>query len=1004
MMLKKISGIATNVLGVFLGLGLVVSEMLIDNQGSITTALGQTTQKVIQSDDDSPFSYFPDFFSIEEVKENAMDVIQRVNEEGIVLLKNNAKALPLNGDKKVNLYSSSSVQFITTGGGSSFAKKSTGEVISLKKGLEQAGLTVNNGLWNFYVNNPNYKNDFKSNTSSDAAEYKINDATWEQIDNSKNDPAEAGIFVLSRFGTEATDLKFTGATNRGYSNGDYLELSPAEKSVLLGMKALKDAGKLKKIVVLLNSVNQVELDFAFDDSYGIDSILWVGEGGSSAAYAIGNVLTGKVNPSGKLPDTYFKNHSYNPVYANFGDNVNMGSTIGGGTKSTKNVVYQEGIYNGYRYTETRYADVVTSRNNVGEFNYDNVVAYPFGYGLSYTSFKYEDFKVNYDEAKDIYTLSVKVTNNGGEKGKESVSFFISKPYTQYDITNGIEKPVVEFVGYAKTKLLNDTQNVVLTCEVDGSEFASYDSNKAKTYIVDEGDYYFTVASDAHVATNNVLLAQGISPSNLVGTGDANLVKSYHKNFDDVTYSVSKDTGKPITNQFDNADLNRYENRGTNSVKYISRNNWADTVKLGMTLTHSKLQNATPVTVNAEMVNDAKKLSDTISEDNIPYPTYGASSELNLASLLSKTDGKLNHVEYDDPRWEEILNKMTFDEQVMLLSNGQRKTYGVNSINKALTIDGNGALGPVGGQDNQYSADPNNSINRMAFVLDDPNQDSCPLQYPCSALVAAARNDEVAKELGNAIGEDCLWCGYSGLYGLGVNIHRGTYSGRAFEYYSEDGTLSGLAAAPEVLGIRGKGVYVYMKHAILNEQETNREGVNTWCNEQAIRELYLKPFGIAIRKGGAENVMTGFNRIGVVWTSQQGFINTVLRDEFNMMGFGVSDYWQAGYMDLVGGIMGGCALPDGDTAANASASALNKYKTGYGAVAWAMREETHRILYVVVNSNAMNGISASTQFINVTPPWLVVLGAVRTSIIVLTALSVGAYITFTVLSIVRKKEF
>lgn len=340
---------------------------------------------------------------------------------------------------------------------------------------------------------------------------------------------------------------------------------------------------------------------------------------------------------------------------------------------------------------------------------------------------------------------------------------------------------------------------------------------------------------------------------------------------------------------------------------------------------------------------------------------------------------------------------------MLLSNGLRKTYGIDSVGKPATIDGNGALGPVGGTNYAYSDNEDAAANRLAFLYGDPDMDTSPVQYPCAALVASAMNDELAYELGKIVGEDCLWAGYSGLYGLGVNIHRGTYNGRAFEYYSEDPILSGYTAAAQVLGIRSEGVYVYMKHAILNEQEKNREGVNTWANEQTIRQIYARPFQIAIEVGGAENLMTGFNRIGVQWTSQQGFINSVFRDEFGMMGFAVSDYWQNGYMDLVGGILGGSALPDGDTANSADTSALYEYKTGYGNLAWAMREEAHRILYVVVNSVAMNGYSASTRFVVVTPQWVNLLNGVKAGVTVSFFLAIGFYIITSVICENQKRK-
>ena len=393
-----------------------------------------------------------------------------------------------------------------------------------------------------------------------------------------------------------------------------------------------------------------------------------------------------------------------------------------------------------------------------------------------------------------------------------------------------------------------------------------------------------------------------------------------------------------------------------------------------------------------MVKDAKKTADSIQKDDVKYPTFGKNNGLTLASLLTMgADGKLEHVDYNDPRWDDLLDQITWDEMVLLLSNGLRKTSGIDSISKSETIDGNGALGPVGGSTYKYSDNANSAVNRYAFLYDDPDQDSSPIQYPCAAIIAATMNDKLVEELGESIGEDCLWAGYSGLYGLGVNIHRGAYNGRAFEYYGEDSVLSGYIASSQVKGIHKKGVYVYMKHAILNEQEKNREGVNTWCNEQAIRQIYLRSFQIAIEEANAENVMTGFNRIGLTWTSQQGFINTVLRDEFGMEGFAVSDYWQDGYMDLVGGILGGSALPDGDKASTAEKSALYKYKEGYGKLANAMREETHRILYVTVNSNAMNGIDSSTIYRSITPLWIKQLNVAKIIIYVAASLGIATYV-------------
>ena len=1004
--MNLISKIFFNIFVIIFGITTIGSDIALANAGAITAFLGQSTQQIINDgSSESIIMNFSDFSSIKELQSYANAITAQVTEEGAVLLKNDNNALPLTSGAKVNLYSSSSVNYIYSGGGSSFAKKA--DFISLKEGLESANFQVNQDLWNWYAENPSYFGDHTSNTSSDKAAYTIKDAKWDEINTtSKSNEAEAAIFVLSRYGTEATDLKFTGGSATDYSNGNYLELSSTEIDVLKNLKALKDAGKISKIIVLLNSVNQVECDYINDPAYGIDAVLWVGIGGTSGTLGIGRILSGEVSPSGKLTDTYWTSHHYNPVYANFGSYDNEGevlSTANGG-KSNRYVVYQEGIYLGYRYTETRYEDIVLGTANAGDFKYSDVVAYPFGYGLSYTTFKYTNMSVSENTKDDIYTVTVTVTNTGLVAGKESVQVYLQQPYIQ----GGVEKASAELVGYGKTALLQPGESETVTIEVDGRWFASYDAYGAKTYVLDAGNYYLTVATDAHNAVNNILAHKAkngvnVNTGNMVGTGNDSLVWKTEKAEDKVTYSTSKATGNAITNQFDNADLNLYGAANTaNHVEYISRNNWQGTVKLGMTESHALLNNQVIVTVTPEMVEDGKKGSQKIEKDDVAYPTYGADNNMTLASLITIVDGKPQFVSFDDPRWEALLDQLTWEDTVMLLSNGLRKTFGIDSIGKPVTIDGNGALGPVGGTNYSYNDNENAGTNRFAFLYGDPDMESSPISYPCAALIAATMNDELAFELGSIIGEDCLWAGYSGLYGFGCNMHRGTYNGRAFEYYSEDPILSGYITASQVEGIRSEGVYVYMKHAILNEQEKNREGVNTWSNEQAIRQIYARPFQIAIEEAGAENLMTGFNRIGVQWTSQHGFINNVFRDEFGMQGFAVSDYWQSGYMDLVGGILGGCALPDGDTANNAESSALYKYSEGYGTLAWAMREEAHRILYVVVNSVAMNGYSASTRFISITPMWIKLLEGAKTGVTISFGMSAAFYLATTILYEIKRR--
>ncbi len=994
--LKLISKIFINVFCVIFGIVVTVSSIANANPSMVNSFLGIKTQEIITKDDDGDTLYYKtDYESISSLKQNGEKICREVAEEGIVLLKNQDNALPLESGTKLSLFSSSSCNFIFAGGGSSYSKGAS--TITLKEGLEQAGFVVNSGLWEWYSSNKSYWGMHSSSTSTGKAGYKINDASWSVLPSAKIEKAEAAIFVLSRYGTEATDVPID-RDKSDMTNGNYLELSPTEIDVLNNLKTQKDAGVFKKIIILMNSAVPVQCDFVDSESYGIDALLWVGEPGSTGTLAIGNVLCGKVNPSGRTVDTFFTKHLYNPVYANWG-NYSFEGTLSSASNSY--VVYQEGIYNGYRYTETRYEDSVLGADNVGDFDYDRVVAYPFGYGLSYTTFEYSDFSVKYDASSDVFKVSVDVKNTGSVAGKEVVQIYLQKPYTEYDKTYGIEKASVELVGYAKTDMLQPNATQTCTIEVKGSALASYDAYCAKTYIVETGAYYFAAAQNAHEAINNILARKAADGTQLALAveGNVDLVYKTEKNcgvngVDSETYSKSDYTDKTIINKLDNADLNLYDGAGNNSVEYVSRSDWQKTVKLGYSETYEKLNNSVKISVTEKMQQDSEKASPT--RDDKEYPTYGAENGLSLIMLRAFEDGK--PIAYDDPLWDKLLDELTWDETVMLLSNALRSTSAIGgTINKPTTMDGNGAVGPV----NSYDANSSVAIFRYSMMYGDPDSNSFPTQYPCNSLVGATFNDELSEELGKAIGEDCLWAGYAGLYGPGCNLHRGAYNGRAFEYYSEDPILSGYICAAETRGIQSKGVYVYLKHAVLNEAETNRHGVSTFVNEQTIRELYLKPFEIAIGEGGAFNVMTGFNRIGVVWTGQQGFINTILRDEFGMRGFAVSDFWKSSYMTLAGGIMNGNDLPDGDTASNVAESELNAYKEGYGEFAWQMRESAHRILYTVVQSSGMNGISSNTIVRLITPWWQPTLKAVSITSGVILFASLACYVALEIKERIEK---
>ena len=977
-----VAKVLTNVFAWLFGLLMLGGVILNANAAAVSGFLKATIQRTEINEEDAQkleenplaFEYYPSAFdSVAEVKKNGEELTEKVVAEGTVLLKNENDALPLTeGNRKVSLFSISSVDLVYAGTGSSGTN--TSESVDMKTAMERAGFTINEELWNWYSDNvKTYGRGSAGGTVGQT--FAVKDASWSQIGTDAKTDSEYGdaaIFVLSRNGGEGADLTIKGGSTSDMTNGNYLELSPNEINVLSQLKALKGT-VFDKIIVVMNSANQVQCDFVDDPAYGIDALVWCGDLGATGAYAVADILAGNVNPSGRLADTFWTEHRYNPVYANWGAYNFSGSVSSG--KSNTYVVYQEGIYNGYRYTETRYEDVMLGRPGAGDFNYEDVVAYPFGYGLSYTQFTYDKFDVKYQSFTDTFEITVSLRNTGTVPGKEVVQVYLQKPYTEYDADNGVEKAAVELVGFAKTDMLDPQEPATVTVQVDGKYLASYDSYGAKTYIVEKGDYYFATGTDAHDALNNILALKESSSS----YGNKNMASLHHENeFDAKTYATStkameaglRDDPVAITNQFDNADLNLYEGRGDNSVTYATRYNWEGTLKLGLSETHTDLGNQVVVKGTDQMREDVKVPQ--LEKDDMEYPTYGSTDTAYVLADMraySDSDDDVTNdkpIEFDNELWDDLLDQLTWDDTVTLLVDGFRRTVSLGApINKPTAIDHNGATGPVQSYgDNGNSNDLENSTNQgLAIRLDDPDKNEKPTLYPCNGLCAATYNVELMREYGRAWGEDCLWAGYNGLYGPGLNTHRGAYCGRAFEYYSEDGVLTGLIAAAMTEGMAEKGAYVYLKHCFLNDQERNREGICTWANEQTIREVYLRGFQIAIEDGGADCVMTGFNRLGMLWTGHQGFCNTVLHDEFGMTGFAVSDWYQS-YMALGPAVLNGNDLPDGTR----SKSDLDQYKEGYGELAWAMRDAAHRILYTVVQSNAMNGKTSSTRIVPVTPWW------------------------------------
>ena len=932
--------------------------------GQINSALGTATSKVVstlaEGETEGYARYFESKYnSIAELKAAGEAKVREVEGEGIVLLKNDNNILPLKEGSNVALVGVTILDPVYGGTGSG-AVDANGAA-NYYDVMTQAGYNVvDKELLDYYV-----EKEAKRNA------HEIGEIKWSKVKKNNGDTIGNGedvVFVVGRVGGEGNDVTVTIDDTL---DDDYLKLNENELSVLEGLKELKDEGKIRSITMIINSANPMSVGFLNDEAYGVDAALWVGSVGQTGIYAVGDVISGKTNPSGSLPDTWWVDNQLNPVQNNFGsytyadaNNFDLGTNA---NKFNQYVVYQEGIYVGYKYTETRYEDVVMGTPNAGSFNYNSVVGYPFGFGLSYTSFSFSDMQVEKtgEGRQTSYDVSVKVTNTGAVAGKKTVQVYAQKPYTEYDKQNGIEKAAVELAGYGKTAILQPGESEVVKVNVPEYFLTSYDATGTGVYILDEGHYYLTVADDSHAAVNNILAAKGMTTENgMTAAGDASLTYGMDYTFDAETYAASYGTGSEVKSLFADADVNRYEGSGDNSVVYYSRSNWAGTVTSG----------PVQLAMTAQIAADAKlDDSDLPDATGMEFPTMGESANLQLVNMMD--------YDYDDPQWDIFMDQLTYEQMAKLCANGLRMTINIDAIGKPLTVDHNGPSGVT----QKYSV----GENGYAVQTNDPQKDIKGTCYPCNGIIAATFNDELIREVGELIGEDAMWAGYAGLYGTGLNIHRSPYAGRVFEYYSEDGTLTGLVDAAETLGIQSKGVYVYNKHFVLNDQENNRAGIATWVNEQALRENYLRAFELPIVNADAKCVMTAFNRLGAQWAgAYTELLTDWLRGEAGMKGFAVTDMYDDTYMVKANEVVAGNDIPDnyvGDDISQFAAYGPNG-TTPNAAVAQALRTSSKRVLYTVLHSRGMDGISSNTQIVSVTPWWQMTLNVVQWTLTGLTALA------------------
>lgn len=846
---------------------------------------------------------------------NAQEVNLKLAEEGFVLLKNENAALPMNKGARISVFSKNSVNLSYGGSGSGGFDTSNNK--DLYESLNDAGFVTNPTLKRFYessqsgpVRTANSSDlDNGDNQKIAAAETPQNKYT-DAVKNSYADYSDAALVVITRIGGEGFDLPRYQGDSEGAVSPDshYLELDQNEIDLLT---AVTD-GTFKRVVVVFNTPSSFEATFLKDSAYAafadkIDAAVWIGFTGSNGITALGEILNGDVNPSGRLVDTWAADFTKNPSFVNFGTGCLPDTTDKYDGGMYYSVDYEEGIYVGYRYYETR-------GETDGEDWYNANVVYPFGYGLSYTTFDWTvgDASASEIELGTTITVPVTVKNTGSVAGKDVVQLYASAPYT----LGGIEKAHKVLVGFAKTKLLQPGESETVTVSFDPYSAASYDyrdanSNGFSGYELEAGEYTLYVSRNAHESEKAIAL---------------NLAT-------DVQIGTDPTTDSEVVNRY--TDSEDFLDSDWQLDAMLSRADWEGTWPTPQTAQQHAGTDRLYEEIRSEEHNNP---TDFDSEE---YPWFGEEPTLTLRDLLpsAEAEGYEPVVSYDDERWEELMMGCDEEEMIALINNGAYHTLAMENVGLPATIHGDGPSGFT------------------CFMSKEQVNGTC--QYVSEPVMASTWNINLMNELGEAIGEEgtigdkATGQPYSSIYAPGVNIHRSPFGGRCSEYFSEDPFISGMMGAAEVQGIQSRGVLPTVKHFVANEQETHRSigGDLSWLSEQALREIYLKPFEYTVKLGETRGIMTSFNRIGTRWTGgDYRLLTEILRNEWGFNGLVICDfntipqYMIPRMMFYAGGSL--------DLATQQSAMWTDCDTSDAGDAIVLMRA-VKDVMYALVNSNAMN---------------------------------------------------
>ena len=833
----------------------------------------------------------------DETNEKAAEVAEEIMEDGIVLLKNES-LLPLNETKKLNIFGWESIN-PAYGGAGSGGINDLYDIVSLNQGLENAGFSINQELVDFY-----------NNYGADDPEMSIQKQSWtlpeppvdtysDELIKSAKEYSDVAVVVLSRKAGEGhndipMDVRKAAYDNNSDEYDDfpegehYLQLSQTERDMVDMV-----CSNFDNVIVIYNGANQFELGFA-DEYPQIKSVVWCPGTGNVGFNALGKVFSGEVNPSGKTPDTFIYdmttapwwNNAEKTEYTNLADMAVEGMNAGTAQVYAPAFTnYVEGIYVGYKYYETAAQE--------GAIDYDKTVQYPFGYGLSYT--KFEQKMGELEEKDGQISVDVEVTNTGDVAGKDVVEVYYNPPYTN----GGIEKSSANLIEFEKTNLLQPGESQTVTVTFSIEDMASYDENNAKAYVLEKGDYVISINSDSHTV------------------------------LDQKTYTADKDVvykGENKRASDDTAATNVFED-AKGDVTYLSR---ADHF--------ANYEEATKAPASAELgepyVSEYHLNSNfdktTYLNDEDVMPTTGADNGLTLADMRD--------ADYDDPRWEKLLDQLTVDEMANMIAMAGYQTAAMDSVGKVATLDFDGP------------AAINNNFTGVGSI-----------GFPIEVVVASTWNKELAQAWGECMGKISQEMGAEGWYAPGMNTHRTAFGARNYEYFSEDGVLAGNMGANAVEGARKYGVYSYIKHFAL--YEGNAKMVSVWSNEQAIREIYLKPFEISVKQGGANAVMVSWSFLGDKWTGESSnLMNTVLRDEWGFRGMALTDFFRNnghGFMNADAALANGVDVMLSTFNGEENNVANPEHPTSV----LQMRNACKNVMYTVVSSWAYDGEHEETGMEN-----------------------------------------